>query len=325
MTAAIDGSEEVWSAILASTLTHIAVFVPLLFLTGVSSIMFGQLSVVVIVLAGDVAVRRGDHRAGAVLAAADAAGAGRPSARGLTGRLFTLERALPRRHRRGLRASCCTSRSHHRPTVVRASASLLFVAAIFVLLDAVGFELQPQTDEGEVTVDAELAVGTRIERTEAALVAARGDASARSCPRRGCSSRRPAAAAVQGFGRRQQPRQHHRPPRRRGTSATRSSDADRHGPAPRSSPASRRHRPRPRRRAATAAAAACSAAAPTAAASSLEIRGHDLDDAAAPGAATSRPLMDATPGHRRLAPRPRRGPARAGRARRSRQGGACSA
>jgi hydrophobic/amphiphilic exporter-1 (mainly G- bacteria), HAE1 family len=40
LTAAIDGSEEVWSAILASTLTHIAVFVPLLFLTGVSSILF---------------------------------------------------------------------------------------------------------------------------------------------------------------------------------------------------------------------------------------------------------------------------------------------
>ncbi len=47
MTAAIDGAEEVWSAILASTLTHIAVFVPMLFLTGVSSIMFGQLAAVV--------------------------------------------------------------------------------------------------------------------------------------------------------------------------------------------------------------------------------------------------------------------------------------
>src|SRR5918995_789284 len=47
MTAAIDGSEEVWSAILASTLTHISVFVPMLFLTGVSSIMFGQLAAVV--------------------------------------------------------------------------------------------------------------------------------------------------------------------------------------------------------------------------------------------------------------------------------------
>src|SRR4029078_5628934 len=46
-TASIDGSEEVWSAILASILTHIAVFVPLLFLSGVSSILFVPLSVVV--------------------------------------------------------------------------------------------------------------------------------------------------------------------------------------------------------------------------------------------------------------------------------------
>lgn len=47
MTASIDGSEEVWSAILASVLTHIAVFVPLLFLEGISSVMFRQLSIVV--------------------------------------------------------------------------------------------------------------------------------------------------------------------------------------------------------------------------------------------------------------------------------------
>ena len=47
MKAAIEGSEEVWSAILASTLTHIAVFIPLLFLSGTASIMFTQLSVVV--------------------------------------------------------------------------------------------------------------------------------------------------------------------------------------------------------------------------------------------------------------------------------------
>ena len=47
MQAAIEGSEEVWSAILASVLTHIAVFVPLLFLSGVSSILFVQLSIVV--------------------------------------------------------------------------------------------------------------------------------------------------------------------------------------------------------------------------------------------------------------------------------------
>src|SRR5690606_15019553 len=47
MQAAVDGSEEVWSAILASILTHIAVFVPLLFLSGVSSVLFTQLAIVV--------------------------------------------------------------------------------------------------------------------------------------------------------------------------------------------------------------------------------------------------------------------------------------
>ena len=46
--AAIDGSEEIWSAILASTLTHVAVFIPFFFLSGVSSVLFGQLAIVVI-------------------------------------------------------------------------------------------------------------------------------------------------------------------------------------------------------------------------------------------------------------------------------------
>jgi len=48
MQAAMEGSDEIWSAILASTLTHIAVFLPLFFLSGVSSILFKQLSIVVI-------------------------------------------------------------------------------------------------------------------------------------------------------------------------------------------------------------------------------------------------------------------------------------
>ena len=45
-TASVDGAEEVSGAIVASTLTQVAVFLPLLFLTGVSSIVFGQLAVV---------------------------------------------------------------------------------------------------------------------------------------------------------------------------------------------------------------------------------------------------------------------------------------
>ena len=78
MTAAIDGSEEVWSAILASTLTHIAVFMPLLFLSGHLEHPLHAALRRRDVLAGDVAVRGGDHRAGALLAlAAHAEGGGR--------------------------------------------------------------------------------------------------------------------------------------------------------------------------------------------------------------------------------------------------------
>ena len=80
MTAAIDGSEEVWSAILASTLTHIAVFIPLLFLVGHVEhpvhAALGRRDV----LAGDVAVRGGHDRAGALLALAAHAGRGSGSA-----------------------------------------------------------------------------------------------------------------------------------------------------------------------------------------------------------------------------------------------------
>jgi HAE1 family hydrophobic/amphiphilic exporter-1 len=39
-----------------------------------------------------------------------------------------------------------------------------------LLLPQVGFEFQPTTDEGEVSVDAELGVGTRVELTEAVLL-----------------------------------------------------------------------------------------------------------------------------------------------------------
>ena len=93
MTASIDGSEEVWSAILASILTHIAVFVPLLFLEGVSSIMFRQLSIVVVLLAADVAVRRGHAGAGALLAPARAAAAADKRS-GIGGAALHVQRAV---------------------------------------------------------------------------------------------------------------------------------------------------------------------------------------------------------------------------------------
>ena len=166
MTAAIEGSEEVWSAILASTLTHIAVFVPMLFLTGVSSIMFGQLAAVVsfsLAMSLFVAVTIVPVLCSRLLDPPHVI-------HGKKGILANVNRTVDRWltavdefYVRMLHKALS-----HRPTVF-ATGFALFVVAL-LLLPRIGFEFQPQTDEGEVTVDAELAQGTRIEKTEEVLI-----------------------------------------------------------------------------------------------------------------------------------------------------------
>jgi HAE1 family hydrophobic/amphiphilic exporter-1 len=166
LTAAIDGSEEVWSAILASTLTHIAVFVPLLFLAGTASILFTQLSFVVMfswrcrcswpVTIVPVLCSRWlktpDEEARAT---------------GIMARMFRVSEvfldAMDERYRRVIHLAL-----NHRPTVLAAAAAL--VAVVFFIYPLIGVELLPQTDEGEVNVNVELPVGTRVERTEEAIV-----------------------------------------------------------------------------------------------------------------------------------------------------------
>jgi HAE1 family hydrophobic/amphiphilic exporter-1 len=162
MQAALDGSEEVWSAILASTLTHIAVFVPLLFLTGVSSIIFTQLAVVVmfsLTMSLFVAVTVVPVLCSRMLRLPAEA----RNRTGLAARLYaTSERWLDRMdesysrliHRALL----------HRAIVIGAGAVMVMLAVL--ILPTIGFELMPEADEGEVSVTAELPVGTRIERAQ---------------------------------------------------------------------------------------------------------------------------------------------------------------
>jgi HAE1 family hydrophobic/amphiphilic exporter-1 len=164
--AAIDGSEEVWSAILASILTHISVFVPLLFLTGISSVMFKQLAIVVMFSLGMslfVAVTLVPVLCSKLLRLPPPP----EERRGVTGKLFSWSETLLNRMDDGYRLLLHKA-LHHRPTVLVAGTAL-FVLAL-ALLPQVGSELMPQTDEGEVQVDVELPVGTRIERTEATIL-----------------------------------------------------------------------------------------------------------------------------------------------------------
>ncbi|HLG57089.1 MAG TPA: efflux RND transporter permease subunit [Vicinamibacterales bacterium] len=166
MTAAIDGSEEVWSAILSSTLTHIAVFLPLLFLSGSASILFTQLSVVVmfsLAMSLFVAVTIVPVLCSRWLQTpGEEAQASGPMARFYRASERFLE-AMDEGYRKVIHLSL-----NHRPTVIGGAAVLVVVAAL--LYPRVGVELLPQADEGEVNVNAELAVGTRVERTEEALL-----------------------------------------------------------------------------------------------------------------------------------------------------------
>ena len=166
MTAAIEGSEEVWSAILASTLTHIAVFIPLLFLSGTASIMFTQLSVVVmfsLAMSLFVAVTIVPVLCSRWLKTPDE----EAKDTGIMASFYRLSErfleTMDEQYRRAIHVAL-----NHRPTVIATAAVLVIAAAIIYPMITV--ELMPQTDEGEVNINAELAVGTRVERTEEALL-----------------------------------------------------------------------------------------------------------------------------------------------------------
>jgi len=163
MQASIEGSEEVWSAILASILTHIAVFVPLLFLTGVSSVLFVQLSVVVmfsLAMSLFVAVTIVPVLCSRVLRLPPP----EHERKGLSGKLFTWSEHALERLDDGYRAFIHKA-LQHRPTVIIGSFAATAVA--IVMLGTIPSELLPQTDEGEVMVSGRMPPGTRIERAEA--------------------------------------------------------------------------------------------------------------------------------------------------------------
>jgi HAE1 family hydrophobic/amphiphilic exporter-1 len=155
----------VWSAIVASVLTHIAVFVPMLFLTGVSSILFKQLSVVIIfslLMSLLVAVTLVPVLCAYLLKLPPPV----EQRTGIGGRLFTASEkfldGMDDAYRRFLHKALA-----HRPMVLMGGA--LSIVAAVLMFPLLNTELAPQTDEGVVTVFAELAAGTRIERTDAIM------------------------------------------------------------------------------------------------------------------------------------------------------------
>jgi HAE1 family hydrophobic/amphiphilic exporter-1 len=159
MKAAVTGTGEVSSAIVASTLTTLAVFLPLIFLRGMSGIMFKQLSFVVsfsLLCSLVVALTLVPMLSSRMLRVTEASDRRDESLKWRlyhkTGRFFEV---LEEQYKRLLHYAL-----DHRAAVL-AVAGVLFLGSL-ALIRTVGSEFMPTADEGEVRVTGEMEVGTRL-------------------------------------------------------------------------------------------------------------------------------------------------------------------
>jgi HAE1 family hydrophobic/amphiphilic exporter-1 len=158
--AAIDGTEEVTSAIIASTLTTMVVFLPLVFMRGMSGVMFKQLSIVVafsLFCSLAVALTVVPMLSARILPAAlkDSTQKRRFGARvfEISGQFLN---HLENNYKKLLHVAL-----NHRVIVVALAVLVMGFSAM--LIPHVGAELMPATDEGEVRVEGEMQVGTRLD------------------------------------------------------------------------------------------------------------------------------------------------------------------
>lgn len=157
--AALEGSSEVASAVVASTTTTLVVFVPVIFLTGFAAIFFGQMAFVVgfaLVCSLAVALTLVPMLSAKFLKAKSNK---MDSNKGVIGgALNRFENAFSR---------LADWAIEHTVTTLIAAAVLL--AGALALWPMIGTELMPEEDQSEVRVDLEMPAGTRIELTSAAI------------------------------------------------------------------------------------------------------------------------------------------------------------
>ncbi len=160
---ALVGTSEVWSAILASVLTTIVVFLPVVFIRGISGTMYQQMAIVVsfsLLCSLVVALTLIPMLASRFLYYRPPDGTAGGARRGRLQRVYSASERTFKRVEAHY-ADLLQWALGHRRTVVLTAAGL-FVVSI-VLVKFIGVELMPAADEGEVRVDLEMAVGTRLE------------------------------------------------------------------------------------------------------------------------------------------------------------------
>jgi HAE1 family hydrophobic/amphiphilic exporter-1 len=154
--AAVDGATEVTSAIIASTVTTLIVFLPMLFVEGASGIMFKQLAYVVafsLTCSLLVALTLVPMLASRILKG-DNIGKHNPEKK-LALKAKQVFSNLENGYKNLL--DYCL---HHRARVLGITGVLLLISVF--LFRFIGQEYMPETDEGEVRVTVEMEVGTRL-------------------------------------------------------------------------------------------------------------------------------------------------------------------
>jgi len=164
--AAVFGAEEVMPPIIASTLTSVVVFLPLVFVRGMTGIMFKQLAyVIVFSLACSLvtALTLVPMLSSRMLTISSEPHC---SERNIRRRLFdgigVLLQALETRYRNLLHYAL----DHRRKITVIASALLL---GSLILIPFIGSELMPVSDEGEIRANFDMEAGTRLELVDAGM------------------------------------------------------------------------------------------------------------------------------------------------------------
>jgi HAE1 family hydrophobic/amphiphilic exporter-1 len=161
---ALLGTDEVWSAILASVLTTIVVFLPVVFVRGISGIMFQQMAIVVsfsLLCSLIVSLTLIPMLSSRFLKI--------PAEKGSSDKKwqqkifdYSESKLLEVEKKYG---DVLQWALYHRKTVSVVSL-LLFVLSV-LMIRFIGVELMPQTDEGEVRVSIEMALGTKLETIDA--------------------------------------------------------------------------------------------------------------------------------------------------------------
>ncbi|MBN2568580.1 MAG: efflux RND transporter permease subunit [Deltaproteobacteria bacterium] len=156
--AAVKGSSEVTAPIIASTLTTLAVFLPLVFVRGMSGILFKQLAFVVsfaLLCSLTIALTLVPMMSAKLLT---------PTRNGsnssITTRIYIASGLIFTKVEDGYKKLLHYALNH---TILVFISALVLLGCSLLLIPRVGVEFMPSTDEGEVRITGEMAVGTRLE------------------------------------------------------------------------------------------------------------------------------------------------------------------